>query len=43
MESYDYLAVSSGFVEVYSNKVSILTDEALIVSEQDDSAIRRCS
>ena len=37
--SLDYLAVSSGFVEVYSNKVSILTDEALIVSETDDSAI----
>lgn len=35
----DFLAVSSGFVEVYSNKVSILTDEALIVSETDDSAI----
>ena len=35
----DYLAVSSGFVEVYSNKVSILTDEALRVSETDNSAI----
>jgi F-type H+-transporting ATPase subunit epsilon len=35
----DYLAVSSGFVEVYSNKVSILTDEALRVSETDDTAI----
>ena len=38
--SYEYLAVSSGFVEVYSDKVSILTDEALIISEQDDSAIQ---
>ena len=35
----DYLAVSSGFVEVYSNKVSILTDEALRISETDDTAI----
>ena len=35
----DYLAVSSGFVEVYSNKVSILTDEALRVSETDNTAI----
>ena len=38
--SLEYLAVSSGFIEVYSNKVSILTDEALIVSEHDDSAIQ---
>ena len=37
----DFLAVSSGFVEVYSNKVSILTDEALIVSETDDAAIEK--
>ena len=35
----DFLAVSSGFVEVYSNKVSILTDEALRVSETDNTAI----
>lgn len=35
----DYLAISSGFVEVYSNRVSILTDEALIVSKTDDTAI----
>jgi len=39
--SLDYLAVSSGFVEVYSNKVSILTDEALIVSETDDATIEK--
>ena len=39
--SLDYLAVSSGFVEVYSNKVSILTDEALIVSETDDGTIEK--
>ena len=37
----DFLAVSSGFVEVYSNKVSILTDEALIVSATDDAAIEK--
>ncbi len=36
----EFLAVSSGFVEVYSDKVSILTDEAIIISEQDDSAIQ---
>jgi F-type H+-transporting ATPase subunit epsilon len=35
----EYLAVGSGFVEVYSDKVSILTDEAIDVSEQDDSMI----
>ena len=37
----DLLAISSGFVEVYSNKVSILTDEALIVSETDDATIEK--
>ena len=37
----DFLAVSSGFVEIFSNKVSILTDEALIVSETDDAAIEK--
>jgi F-type H+-transporting ATPase subunit epsilon len=35
----EYLAVSSGFVEIYSEKVSILTDEALKISDQDDSMI----
>ena len=35
----EYLAVSSGFVEVYSDKVSILTDEAINISDQDDSKI----
>ena len=35
----EYLAVSSGFVEVYSNKVSILTDEALVISALDDASI----
>ena len=37
----DLLAISSGFVEVYSNKVSILTDEALIVSETNDATIEK--
>ena len=37
--SPEYLAVSSGFVEVYSDKISILTDEAIVINEQDDSAI----
>ncbi len=36
----EFLAVSSGFVEIYSDKVSILTDEAIIISERDDSAIQ---
>ena len=36
---FEYLAVSTGFVEVYSNKVSILTDEAIHINDQDDSKI----
>ena len=35
----EYLAVGSGFIEVYSNKVSLLTDEALNIKDQDDSKI----
>ena len=35
----EYLAVSSGFVEVYSDKVSILTDEAIVISELEGSSI----
>ena len=35
----EYLAVGSGFVEVYSEKVSIITDQAIKVSDDDDSAI----
>ena len=35
----EYLAVSSGFVEVYSDKVSILTDEAIVISELEESSI----
>ena len=41
----EWLAVGSGFVEVYGDKVSILTDQALNVEEIDDTeteeAVRR--
>jgi F-type H+-transporting ATPase subunit epsilon len=33
------LAVGSGFVEVYAEKVSILTDQAIDVSDDDESEI----
>ena len=36
---FEYLAVSTGFVEVYSNKVSILTDEAIHINDRDESKI----
>ena len=35
----DYLAVSSGFVEAYGNKVSIITDQAVDVSSEDENVI----
>ncbi|MDC3335372.1 ATP synthase F1 subunit epsilon [Opitutales bacterium] len=35
----NYLAIGSGFVEVYGNKVSIITDQAIDVSEEDEAAI----
>ena len=35
----EYLAVGSGFVEVYAKKVSIITDQAIDVSGDDESAI----
>ncbi len=35
----EYLAVGSGFVEVYSDKVSLLTDQAIHVSNTDDAEI----
>ena len=35
----EYLAVGSGFVEVYSEKVSIITDQAIKVADDDDAAI----
>ena len=34
-----YLAVSSGFVEVYSEKISIITDQAILVAEDDQQEI----
>ncbi len=34
-----YLAVGSGFVEVYAEKVSLLTDQAIQVEDIDDAAI----
>ena len=35
----EYLAVGSGFVEVYSEKVSVLTDEAIQIGDRDESDI----
>ena len=35
----EYLAVGSGFIEVYSEKVSLLTDQAINVSTTEDSEI----
>ena len=35
----EFLAVGSGFVEVYSEKVSIITDQAIKVADDDDAAI----
>ena len=35
----EMLAVGSGFVEVFGDKVSILTDQAINVEEMDDSVI----
>ena len=35
----EMLAVGSGFVEVFGDKVSILTDQAINVEEIDDNAI----
>ena len=35
----EWLAVGSGFVEVYGDKVSILTDQAINVEEIDDAEI----
>ena len=36
---FDYISISTGFMEVYGNKVSILTDGAAKVSEEDEQAI----
>ena len=35
----EYLAVGSGFVEVYSEKVSVLTEEAIQISDRDETEI----
>ena len=35
----EYLAVGSGFIEVYSEKVSVLTDEAIQIGDRDESDI----
>ena len=35
----NYLAVGSGFVEVYAEKVSLLTDQAIDVKNSDESEI----
>ena len=35
----EYLAVGSGFVEVYAEKVSLLTDQAINVNNTDESEI----
>ena len=35
----EYLAVSSGFVEVYAEKVSIITDQAILIDEDDQEKI----
>ena len=34
-----YLAVGSGFVEVYAEKVSLLTDQAIDISNSDEAEI----
>lgn len=35
----EYLAVGAGFVEVYSEKVSIITDQAILVDEDNNEEI----
>ena len=35
----DYLAIGSGFVEVYAEKIYIITDKAILVDEDDDAEI----
>ncbi len=41
----EYLAIGAGFVEVYAEKISIITDQAILVDEDDqeqiDAAIKR--
>lgn len=38
-QTEEMLAVGSGFVEVFGDKVSILTDQAINVAEEDDAEI----
>ena len=35
----DYLAIGSGFVEVYAEKIYIITDQAILVDEDDQEQI----
>ena len=35
----EFLAVGSGFVEIYSEKVSIITDQAIKIAEVDEAEI----
>ena len=35
----EFLAISSGFVEVYAEKISIITDQAILVDDDDDQEI----
>ena len=35
----DYLAVGSGFVEVYAEKISIITDQAILIADDDNQEI----
>ena len=37
----EFLAVGSGFVEVYAEKVSLLTDQAINVKETDEDEINQ--
>lgn len=35
----DYLAVGSGFVEVYAEKISIISDQAILIADDDNQEI----
>ncbi len=36
---FDYISINTGFLEVYGDKISILTDGASKVAEEDEEAI----
>ena len=36
---FDYISINTGFMEVYGDKVSIITDDAAKVAEEDEQAI----